>query len=561
MKKCILTAVLCLLLCIAGCKSAEKADTVTIVLEKGAGFTAEQYALTVPRGSRAQFRITELDGSVITGADRDCEIERTLGGVTVTRTANYTERVRLRVRRSDKIVTYTLGDESVSVPVAVTHLRHNTETDLFGREGYTLASWIDERGNIVPLGARTESVELTANLVKWSPESDFEISDGALARYLGSDKTVCVPGGVRTILAGAFENCASEVVILPETVRTIEAGAFKNASISELFMFDSVQNVSDLSFSGCDRLGTLTLNAAAPPRYSGTYYATLADKHDRLLSLADIPKIVLFSGSSARFGYDSAAIDAAFPDYEVVNMGVFAYSNALPQLELIRNYLRPGDILLLSPELDAAKRQFCTTNALDSAFWRMTEADYGMVRELDLREYSLVFSSLSEFLSERSSLEARDYAVSPSDFDEDGAGTLTPSYNEYGDYIIYRPNSDSDAPLYGLEVPYRADYYLRELYLAPFNAEIERFKADGIKVYITYSPRNRLAVSSDTTDETIRELDGYFRENITAPIITDIFDSLVDGKYLYGTDNHLTTEGVRIRTEAVIAALREELAR
>lgn len=561
MKKCILTAALCLLLCIAGCKSAEKADTVTIVLEKGAGFSAEQYALTVPRGSRAQFRITELDGSVITGADRDCEIERTLGGVTVTRTANYTERVRLRVRRSDKIVTYTLGDESVSVPVAVTHLRHNTETDLFGREGYTLASWIDERGNIVPLGARTESVELTANLVKWSPESDFEISDGALARYLGSDKTVCVPGGVRTICAGAFENCASEVVILPETVRTIEAGAFKNASISELFMFESVQNVSDLSFSGCDRLGTLTLNAAAPPRYSGTYYSTLSDKHDRLLSLADKPKIVLFSGSSARFGYDSAAIDAAFPDYEVVNMGVFAYSNALPQLELIRNYLRPGDVLLLSPELDAAKRQFCTTNALDSAFWRMTEADYGMVRELDLREYSLVFSSLSEFLSERSSLEARDYAVSPSDFDENGAGTLTPSYNEYGDYILYRPNSDSNAPLYGLEVPYRADYYLRELYLDPFNAEIERFKADGIKVYITYSPRNRLAVSSDTTDETIRELDGYFRENITAPIITDIFDSLVDGKYLYGTDNHLTTEGVRIRTEAVIAALREELAR
>ena len=545
MKKCILTAALCLLLCIAGCKSAEKADTVTIVLEKGAGFSAEQYALTVPRGSRAQFHITELDGSVITGADRDCEIERTLGGVTVTRTANYTERVRLRVRRSDKIVTYTLGDESVSVPVAVTHLRHNTETDLFGREGYTLTSWIDERGNIVPLGARTESVELTANLVKWSPESDFEISDGALTRYLGSDKTVCVPGGVRTICAGAFENCASEVVILPETVRTIEAGAFKNASISELFMFDSVQNVSDLSFSGCDRLGTLTLNAAAPPRYSGTYYATLADKHDRLLSLADKPKIVLFSGSSARFGYDSAAIDAAFPDYEVVNMGVFAYSNALPQLELIRNYLRPGDVLLLSPELDAAKRQMFKVKRF---------------AELELREYSLVFSSLSEFLSERSSLEARDYAVSPSDFDEDGAGTLTPSYNEYGDYILYRPNSDSNAPLYGLEVPYRADYYLRELYLAPFNAEIERFKADGVKVYITYSPRNRLAVSSDTTDETIRELDGYFRENITAPIITDIFDSLVDGKYLYGTDNHLTTEGVRIRTEAVIAALREELA-
>ena len=561
MKKCILTAVLCLLLCISGCKSAEKPDLVTLVLEKGEGFAAEEYALTLPRGSRAQFRVTELDGSVITGADRDCEIERTLGGVTISLAADCTERVRLRVRKSDKSVTYVLGDESVTQSAAATHLRINTATDLFEREGYTLASWIDERGIIVPLGGRTQSDRLSANLVKWSPESDFEISGGALTRYSGSDNTVCVPGYVHTIAAGAFENSEAECVILPKTVRTIEAGAFGNAKIRELFMFDSVQSVSDLSFAGCERLETLHLNAASAPRYSGTYYATFADKHDRLVSLAEKSKIVLFSGSSTRFGYDSAAIDAAFPEFEIVNMGVFAYTNALPQLEIIRNYILPGDILLLSPELDAAKRQFCTTNALDSAFWRLMEADYGMVQELDLREYSLVFSSLSEYLSERSALEERDYAVSPSDFDEDGAGTLTPSYNEYGDYIVYRPNSDSEAPLYGLEVPYTPDYYLREYYLDPFNAEIERFKADGAEVYITYSPRNRLAVSSDTTDETVRALDSYFRENITSPIITDIFDSLVDGKYLYGTDNHLTTEGVKLRTEAVIEALREEMAR
>lgn len=52
-------------------------------------------------------------------------------------------------------------------------------------------------------------------------------------------------------------------------------------------------------------------------------------------------------------------------------MGVFAYTNALPQLELIRAQMRPGDLLLLSPEFDAAKRQFCTTNAFDDAFFCM----------------------------------------------------------------------------------------------------------------------------------------------------------------------------------------------
>ena len=74
--------------------------------------------------------------------------------------------------------------------------------------------------------------------------------------------------------------------------------------------------------------------------------------------MKDKKKIVLFSGSSTRFGYDSEMIDQAFPDYEVVNMGVFAYSPALPQLELIRSCMKEGDVLLDSPEFDAANRQF-----------------------------------------------------------------------------------------------------------------------------------------------------------------------------------------------------------
>ena len=67
-------------------------------------------------------------------------------------------------------------------------------------------------------------------------------------------------------------------------------------------------------------------------------------------------------------------IDQAFPDYEVVNMGVFAYSPALPQLELIRSCMKEGDILLDSPEFDAANRQFCYQKELDYATFAMMES-------------------------------------------------------------------------------------------------------------------------------------------------------------------------------------------
>ena len=101
------------------------------------------------------------------------------------------------------------------------------------------------------------------------------------------------------------------------------------------------------------------------------------------MSLKDKKKIVLFSGSSTRFGYDSAMLDQAFPDYEVVNMGVFAYSPALPQLELIRSCMKEGDILLDSPEFDAANRQFCYQKELDYATFAMMESNYDAFADLD----------------------------------------------------------------------------------------------------------------------------------------------------------------------------------
>ena len=173
------------------------------------------------------------------------------------------------------------------------------------------------------------------------------------------------------IAAGAFTNAACREIILPDTLRRIEPGAFTGCAVESLTLFDNLQTVSDYAFAGCTALRTLHINAATAPVYSGSYYATFADKYDRLLSLSKTRKLVLFSGSSARFGYDSAALDQALPSYAVVNMGVFAYTNALPQLELIRSQLQEGDLLLLSPSLtppsaNSARR---THSTMTSSAW------------------------------------------------------------------------------------------------------------------------------------------------------------------------------------------------
>ena len=261
-----------------------------------------------------------------------------------------------------------------------------------------------------------------------------------------------------------------------------------------------------------------------------------------------------------QFVYDY--IDEAkiwIPDYEIVNMGVFAYTNALPQLDLIRKNMKEGDILIHSPEFDAAKRQFCTTNAFDDKFFNMIEADYDLLARLDYRDYEGILSAFTTYQNVRRGMEAKSYSVSASDYDEDGRQVSSPSYNKYGDYIVYRPNASDDAPIYDLPVNYTAGAFSKALYIDPLNAVYDNFTADGIRVLFTYAPRNKSALSEESDAAALAELDAWFRETLHTEVISPIEDSLYPGRYLFGTDNHLSTDGVAIRSERIRRDLEEVL--
>lgn len=253
-----------------------------------------------------------------------------------------------------------------------------------------------------------ESLTLYAQWVQWSPADLFRWrrdADGiTITDYLGKEQAVAIPAQldgqpVRGIGKDAFRNVKCETVFLPDTLYTLEDGAFCGCTLSTLYLFDNIRTISDPVFEGCGNLSVLHLNAVEEPVYSGSYFDTFQDKFDRLLSLRDRRKIVLFAGSSVRFGFDCAALDAAFPEYEIVNMGVFAYTSAMPQLELILTCMGEGDILLHCPEFDAADLQFCTTNDIESRFFNMMESNYDTLSLLDLRRYGAIFTPLGKYLT------------------------------------------------------------------------------------------------------------------------------------------------------------------
>ena len=85
---------------------------------------------------------------------------------------------------------------------------------------------------------------------------DFEIKNGLLVKYTGSDTDITIPPEVTEIGEKAFSGCRHlKTVILPPKLKKIGANAFLNcASLENLEIPASVKSVGAFAFVGCERL-------------------------------------------------------------------------------------------------------------------------------------------------------------------------------------------------------------------------------------------------------------------------------------------------------------------
>lgn len=587
MKKlfCIFLACIAALLTLCGCGQSENVKTVHVQIEDAAHMTVNNNYRIIRSGQDVSFDISVGEDYLLSSCDYpDYGIEQTGEGRYRLTLENvcYPSTVRVFLSYAAKTeekeflrygtITYypnggkICGGEDVEEDVYYKHLRANTILGTqFERDGWTLIGWNtqpDGSGTHIGLGSRADKNSvLYAEYMQNTPAEQFVVSqtDGGVKveKYLGSGGDVVIPQSidglkVRAIADGAFKEIAFSSLVLPSSVVTVEEYAFTDCTIEKLYITDNTTLASDKCFHRC-KLEKMYINAASRPRYSGTYYDSYADKYDRLLSLRDKKKIVLYSGSSTRFGYDSQMIDVAFGEYDVVNMGVRAYTSSLAQLEFMKPFLREDDVLLVSPEFDALYYQFCVHNMLDYETFALCESNYDIISTLDMRNYSEIFDAFGDYTSTRINLPERDYSLSCRDFDEN----FVPSkevYNDYGDYILYRENNYE-----GKSFSYNGCFYNKKYFplnfIESFNSAFRPFIKSGVHAYFTYSPRSSISISDDSNATTIEQLDIYLRENIEMPIISGITESIMPPLYFYGTDNHLSTEGAMLRTENVINCL------
>ncbi len=464
------------------------------------------------------------------------------------------------------------GGQSVDITEESPHLFFNTlpYRGQFQKDGFVPIGWNtapDGSGKSIGFGSRMDHRSAShMNLyVHWLPESPmesfaYEISNGSaiITGYHGTGDVV-IPMEldgcpVTTIAAGAFGDLKVENLVLSPSLKTVADGAFGQVNAEHFYFFDNLENLTDRSFRSYE-IQHVHIQAVNDPVYSTTYFGTFPDKMDYLDSLGPDKKIVIFCGSSGRFAYNSEKLESAFPGYRVANMGVYAYSNMAPLAELVLGSMKKGDILISSPELDAIDSQFCGETAIQKETYCLMEGNFDLFARLDCRNYTEIFSAWAEFQQTRQKMEPRSYWDSPWDYDEDGNPTLTPSYNQYGDYILYRDNNHRRVN-FGVKRAWYNKNHIRPRDLEGLNRMYDSFLTLGIDVYFLYSPRSSISISADSNETTIAQLDAYLRENLHVPVISPIDESLMDPLYFYGTDNHLSTEGVEIYTSLVIGYLK-----
>lgn len=449
---------------------------------------------------------------------------------------------------------YALGSEMTKycqISSEDFHLCPNTlpDTGIFVREGYVLAGYTDIAGKfygcgwniVMPEGNRAE---LSAVWLKETPAERFTYTvSGSGVTLTGYDDggadIVVIPETisgekVTAIAEGTFSGAEFEEIFISRNITTIADGAVKSCGLKVCRLNDSVVNISDCAFADCDDFSTLIINAVRTPTCQNTQHGSYAVKYERLMTSRS-PKLIITSGSSSAYGFLSEQFigeisEAGCGDWDVVNYACHYQTPGVFYIDVISNFISAGDVVLHSPEPLAAQ---LGSVKITPVMWQFFEGAYEAFSLVDIREYELLFDSFAEFNQTRAYMPETSY----SDHWE--------GVNVYGDVDFYkRGQYDGFVGGQGL-FSFNPDLISSD----NLNRVYDKVTEHGGYVLMTFAPVNSGAVLPPSKDRKnqLKYMDAI-EENLHVTLISDVEDQVWNGKYMFDTNLHLSTEGASLRT-------------
>lgn len=285
----------------------------------------------------------------------------------------------------------------------------------------------------------------------------------------------------------------------------------------------------------------LTAGALLPDFYGDTYYAVLSRMHERLEETEE-PKIIVVGGSNVAFGLDGALLEELLAqqgyDYTVCPFGLYAAVGTSAMLDLSRDSLNEGDIVILAVEP--------TSETMSSyfgaeAFWKCAESDMSLVNRLSREKQAALAGNYIPYLQQRYEILASgDYPVAQGVY-------AASSFNERCDMIFDRPGNamavgyDTASPVDLVSVQIGTDFADQ---VNEFCALAQR---KGASVVMSFSPVNRAALT-EGSDDTVSAFFTACNTAFDCPMISDPNRYLLDSGWFYDSNFHLNSAGAQLRT-------------
>ena len=277
------------------------------------------------------------------------------------------------------------------------------------------------------------------------------------------------------------------------------------------------------------------------------YLAGTHLKH-ALLSKTRGPRLVLLGGSSMAYGLDSKLL-AERLGIQPVNMGLHAALGIEFMCREVLDELRPGDVVVLSPEYPCfghqpdAVTQFQLIEQRPASARHLRDWSWQSTREM-LDQWALPYVGAIARRGVRG-LKVRLRQLR-------GRDTAEVAFNEFGDFVAHR-----DRPMQpsAAEPLFASHYYNARLPQAIecLNAFHAACRKRGVQVYYSCCPAPQTALARQRT--IVAEIETALRQSLTIPLLDTPEQLSFAPDAFYDTPYHLNWRGRRERTERLAASL------
>lgn len=294
---------------------------------------------------------------------------------------------------------------------------------------------------------------------------------------------------------------------------------------------------------------------------SGAYLATINDKH-ALLARTAAPRIIFVGSSDLALGLDSVQVEQAF-GMPVINMGLHGALGPRLDLEAVRPYISPGDIIIASMNADGMTDRvfYGRDEGTGIHLWLLKYRPQIIGAINSPRQWLLLVQEYPSFIKTIFAISIRSrfqffYPRTPpasNPYRRSG-------FNDHGDLVAHlglpsRPwtlNTASDSsPQSSRDNADIEDYY----------TEYQLFvKERGASIYILPTPMSESAAARDATRNASGARPGQTNIEIAIPFIGEATNYIYPDNYFFDSPVHLNETGRAVRTKQIIQDLTKLLA-